>query len=176
MPYVEVSCMEGRRERRRRPLLDCVSVRFEEAVPVRPFRWPPGGRHFPGWYWAATTGQHVGFESWLERDHLVLMGELAWDHARQQAPRNGNEAQIADAAAALFKRAHDGPPDEKDPPAKRSRRDRRIAARTRATAPGREIPDPPAASKPMDEDTDTSLAEVVPLGLFDPLADPWRRP
>ncbi|MER6031596.1 TnsA-like heteromeric transposase endonuclease subunit [Streptomyces sp. NPDC001817] len=73
VPYVEVSCMEGRRERRRRPLLDCVSVRFEDAVPVRPFRWPPGGRHFPGWYWAATTGQHVGFESWLERDHLVLM-------------------------------------------------------------------------------------------------------
>lgn len=65
--------MDGLRERRRRPLLDCVSVRFEDAVPVRPFRWPPGGRHFPGWYWAATTGQHVGFESWLERDHLVLM-------------------------------------------------------------------------------------------------------
>lgn len=74
VPYVEVSCMDGRRERRRRLLLDCVSVRFEEAVPVRPFRWPPGGRHFPGWYWAATTGQHVGFESWLERDHIVLMG------------------------------------------------------------------------------------------------------
>lgn len=105
----------------------------------------------------------------------VPFGELAWDHARQQTPRNGNEAQIADAAAALLKRAHDGPPDEKDPPAKRSQRDRRIAARTRATAPGREIPDPPAASEPMDEDTDTSVAEVVPLGLFDPLADPWRR-
>ncbi|MER6073983.1 Mu transposase C-terminal domain-containing protein [Streptomyces sp. NPDC001296] len=105
----------------------------------------------------------------------VPFGELAWDHARQQAPRNGNEAQIADAAAALLTRAHDGPPDEKDPPARRSRRDRRIAARTRATAPGREIPDPPADSEPMDEATDTSLAEVVPLGLFDPLANPWRR-
>ncbi|WP_443050939.1 TnsA-like heteromeric transposase endonuclease subunit [Streptomyces sp. NBC_00208] len=42
-------------------------------MPVRPFRWSWGGRHFPGWYWAATTGQHVGFESWLERDRLVLM-------------------------------------------------------------------------------------------------------
>ncbi|MFF2852114.1 TnsA-like heteromeric transposase endonuclease subunit [Streptomyces sp. NPDC058001] len=73
MPYVAVSCVDGRRERRRRPLLDCVAVRLEDAVPVRPFRWPTGGRHFPGWYWAATTGQHVGFESWLERDHLVLM-------------------------------------------------------------------------------------------------------
>ncbi|MFF1478270.1 TnsA-like heteromeric transposase endonuclease subunit [Streptomyces sp. NPDC058301] len=73
MPYIEVSCVEGKRQRRRRPLLDCVSVRFEDARPVRPFRWPPGGRHFPGWYWAVTTGQHVGFESWLERDRLVLM-------------------------------------------------------------------------------------------------------
>ncbi|OLZ63141.1 hypothetical protein AV521_39770 [Streptomyces sp. IMTB 2501] len=45
VPYVEVSCVDGRCERRRRPLLDCVSVRFEDAVPVRPFRWP-GGRHF----------------------------------------------------------------------------------------------------------------------------------
>ncbi|CAM5629484.1 Transposase OS=Streptomyces microflavus OX=1919 GN=Smic_07360 PE=4 SV=1 [Streptomyces microflavus] len=28
----------------------------------------------------------------------------------------------------------------------------------------------------MDEDTtDSALAEVIPLGLFDPLADPWRR-
>ncbi|MFI0108028.1 Mu transposase C-terminal domain-containing protein [Streptomyces parvus] len=106
----------------------------------------------------------------------VPFGEMAWDHARQQVPKNGSEAQIADAAAALLKRAHDGPRDVKDPPAKRSRRDRRVAARTRATAPGREIPDPPTESEPMDEDTDTSLAEVIPLGLFDPLADPWRRP
>lgn len=40
---------------------------------VRPFRWSRGERHFSGWYWAATTGRHVGFESWLERDRLVLM-------------------------------------------------------------------------------------------------------
>ncbi|WP_406484872.1 Mu transposase C-terminal domain-containing protein [Streptomyces sp. NBC_01563] len=106
----------------------------------------------------------------------VPFGEMAWDHARQQAPRNGSEAQIADAAAALLKRAHDGPPDEKDPLAKRPRRDRRVAARNRATTPGRQIPDPPAESEPRDEDRDTSSAEVIPLGLFDPLADPWRRP
>ncbi|WP_406484876.1 TnsA-like heteromeric transposase endonuclease subunit [Streptomyces sp. NBC_01563] len=74
VPYVELSCAEGvRGRRRRRPLLDCATARFEDAVPVRPFRWSRGGLHFPGWYWAATTGQHVGFESWLERDRLVLM-------------------------------------------------------------------------------------------------------
>ena len=65
-PYVEVSCRadDKRGSKRRRPLLDCATARFEDAVPVRPFRWSWGGRHFPGWYWAATTGQHVGFESW----------------------------------------------------------------------------------------------------------------
>ncbi|MGG2464924.1 TnsA-like heteromeric transposase endonuclease subunit [Streptomyces sp. RGM 3693] len=40
---------------------------------MRTFRWSRGERHFPGWYWAATTGRHVGFESWLERDRLLLM-------------------------------------------------------------------------------------------------------
>ncbi len=54
-------------------LADCCGVRFEDAVPVRPFRWSRGQRHFPGWWWLATTGRHVGYESWLERDHLMLL-------------------------------------------------------------------------------------------------------
>ncbi|MEW1757447.1 TnsA-like heteromeric transposase endonuclease subunit [Streptomyces cyaneofuscatus] len=73
VPYLELSCVDVAGRRRRRPLLDCATARFEDVVPVRPFRWSRGSRHFPGWYWSATTGQHVGFESWLERDHLVLM-------------------------------------------------------------------------------------------------------
>jgi hypothetical protein len=36
--------------------------------PVRGFRWNKGDRSFPGWYYAVTTGGHVGYESWLERD------------------------------------------------------------------------------------------------------------
>ncbi|MFE9995503.1 TnsA-like heteromeric transposase endonuclease subunit [Streptomyces avermitilis] len=40
---------------------------------MRTFRWSRGECHFPGWYWAATTGLHVSFESWLERDRLLLM-------------------------------------------------------------------------------------------------------
>ncbi|WP_327418083.1 TnsA-like heteromeric transposase endonuclease subunit [Streptomyces sp. NBC_01233] len=71
--YVELSYVDAVRQRRRRPLLDCVTARFEDTPPVRPFRWSRGERHFSGWYWSATTGQHVGFESWLERDRLVLM-------------------------------------------------------------------------------------------------------
>lgn len=38
--------------------------------PVRAFRWSRGLGHFPGWWWAATTGRHVGYESWLECDHV----------------------------------------------------------------------------------------------------------
>jgi hypothetical protein len=48
-------------------------VRFEDAVPARSFRWPRGQGHFPGWWWLATTGRHVGYESWLERDRLMLL-------------------------------------------------------------------------------------------------------
>lgn len=54
-------------------LAECGGVRFEDGVPVRPFRWSRGQRHFPGWWWLATTGRHVGYESWLERDHLMLL-------------------------------------------------------------------------------------------------------
>ncbi|MED7949323.1 TnsA-like heteromeric transposase endonuclease subunit [Streptomyces sp. BE303] len=72
-PYVELPYVDAVRERQRRPLLDCVTTRFEDVAPVRPFRWSRGERHFAGWYWVATTGQHVGFESWLERDQLLLM-------------------------------------------------------------------------------------------------------
>ncbi|MFE3149902.1 integrase [Streptomyces sp. NPDC059218] len=102
----------------------------------------------------------------------VPFGELAWDHACEQVP-GGTEEQIADAAAALLRRAHDGPAPKKGPAVKRSRR---VAARTRATAPDRPVPDPPAADDMPEDEADTDLAEVIPLGLFDPLANPWRRP
>jgi hypothetical protein len=32
-----------------------------------------GQRHFPGRWWSATMGGHVGYESWLERDHLMML-------------------------------------------------------------------------------------------------------
>ena len=41
--------------------------RFEEALPARPFRFEKGLRSFAGWWYFATTGAHVGFESgWSE--------------------------------------------------------------------------------------------------------------
>jgi hypothetical protein len=57
----------------REPLMSCHGMRFEEALPVRLFRFGKGLRSFAGWWYFATTGTHVGFESWLERDHLMLM-------------------------------------------------------------------------------------------------------
>jgi hypothetical protein len=59
--------------RHREPLAVCAAERFEEAVPVRSFHWAKGAAHFPGSWWSSTTSAHVGFESWLERDHVMLM-------------------------------------------------------------------------------------------------------
>lgn len=45
----------------------------EVRRPVRSFRSYRGQRNFPGWYWSATVGRRIGFESWVERDHLVAL-------------------------------------------------------------------------------------------------------
>ena len=55
------------------PLAACVTMRLEDTLPVRSFQWAKGFSHFPGSWWSSTTGDHVGFESWLERDHVMLM-------------------------------------------------------------------------------------------------------
>lgn len=57
----------------RRSLAACWGVRFERVAPVRPFRWPKGGESFAGWYFCTTTDEHIGYESWLERDRLILL-------------------------------------------------------------------------------------------------------
>ncbi|MFF1872993.1 TnsA-like heteromeric transposase endonuclease subunit [Kitasatospora herbaricolor] len=60
-------------ERRRLSLGQVWDRRFEFADPVREFRWAKGGQGFAGWYFSATVGDHVGYESWLERDRLILL-------------------------------------------------------------------------------------------------------
>ncbi|MFE7752519.1 TnsA-like heteromeric transposase endonuclease subunit [Streptomyces sp. NPDC057428] len=57
----------------RRPLTDVWAVRFEDAAPVREFHSYKGQRHLPGLWWSSTAGRHVGYESWLERDHVMLL-------------------------------------------------------------------------------------------------------
>ncbi|WP_220183332.1 TnsA-like heteromeric transposase endonuclease subunit [Sphaerisporangium album] len=59
--------------RRRRPLGAGWNIRFEQAPPVRPFDWSKGGTSFAGWYYSVTNADHVGYESWLERDRLILL-------------------------------------------------------------------------------------------------------
>ncbi|WP_031223477.1 Mu transposase C-terminal domain-containing protein [Streptomyces roseochromogenus] len=125
---------------------------------------------------------HHGQGEWIEATwkHLrhtpVPFGELAWDHAARGLPE-GTEAEIAQAAAALLTRAHAGPQDTAAKPKKRTRRDKRVAARTKATPP---VPTPPPAPHPAPEpepqraEEEEPLAKVIPLGLFDPLADPWK--
>ena len=66
----ELGFVDGGGIERRAPLAACAEVRFEDGMPVRRFGWSRGLGHFPGWWWAATTGRHVGYESWLERDHV----------------------------------------------------------------------------------------------------------
>lgn len=57
----------------RAPLEEVGPVAFEAAVPARRFRPRKGQRHLSGLWWSATTGGHVGYESWLERDHLLAL-------------------------------------------------------------------------------------------------------
>lgn len=54
-------------------LMDAWAVRFEAMAPVRRFYSRKAQRHLPGRWWSATDGVHVGYESWLERDHLIAM-------------------------------------------------------------------------------------------------------
>ena len=56
---------------RRLPLAQACAAPLERGIPVRRFRSRRGQRHLSGLWWSATTGGHVGFESWLERDHLL---------------------------------------------------------------------------------------------------------
>ncbi|MET9661409.1 TnsA-like heteromeric transposase endonuclease subunit [Streptomyces sp. NPDC006510] len=53
--------------------MDAWAVRFEDVAPVRAFKSYKGQRHLPGLWWSSTVGGHIGYESWLERDHVLLL-------------------------------------------------------------------------------------------------------
>lgn len=59
--------------RRREGLAQCWWARFDEVDPVRSFPSWKGQTNFPGLWWSATMGRHVGFESWLERDQAMVL-------------------------------------------------------------------------------------------------------
>jgi hypothetical protein len=111
----------------------------------------------------------------------VPFGELAWDHARRQLAGDGGnpaEQEIARAVESLLQRAHQGPGKPGRPGRKPAAKDRRVAARTRATAqPAWPRPEPPAAPSGSGPDEAApagpaarpgdKLADVVPLAIFD---------
>ena len=68
MAYVDAEA-----DARRLALIDAWSVPFEECMPVRGFPSYKGQRNHVGRWWTATTGSLVGYESWLERDWLMLL-------------------------------------------------------------------------------------------------------
>ncbi len=55
-----------------RPLRQVTAWQNGEAVPWRTTRSARGQVHYPGWYWSATTGSHVIYESRLELARLLL--------------------------------------------------------------------------------------------------------
>ena len=118
----------------------------------------------------------------------VPFGDQAWDQAQQILARRGenpgNQTEIARAVAALLDKAEHGPAHPRTTP---SKRDRRVAARTRATTQPvwpRPVPTPPTteptpaeptSTDPTATDTDGTeesavplrLVPVVPLDIFD---------
>jgi hypothetical protein len=69
---VEFVACDG--SRTRGALSRCWDVLFDQVGrPVRSFPSLKGQRSFPGWWWLSSTGTHVGYESWLERDNVMLL-------------------------------------------------------------------------------------------------------
>jgi hypothetical protein len=97
--------------------------------------------------------------------------------------KNATEEQIADAVRDLLVRANRGPQPTAGP--KPSKRDRRVAARTRATRPPQPQPDPtpvadlnPRTGENIEPETthdDAQVAKVIPLPIFDPFAEANKR-
>jgi hypothetical protein len=69
----EVSHVSGDGAGNRVPLAQAWAAPLEQGSPVRRFPSRKGQRHLSGLWWSATTGGHVGFESWLERDWLLQL-------------------------------------------------------------------------------------------------------
>lgn len=70
---VEIAYVDALGVERREGAERSAGVLFEDAAPYRSFPSFKGQRNYPGLWWSATGGRHVGFESWLERDTAMLM-------------------------------------------------------------------------------------------------------
>jgi len=172
-----------------------ISHRVYDSAELNPWRRQPSGVTARKNLWEVHHDPYDVSQVWVRNHHQggwiaatwrhlssvpAPFGELAWDHARQHLAAQGRqatEAEIAQAVADLLQRAGHGPAQEPGraagQSAEPSRRERRVAARTKATAaPAWPRPDPPAPQPTQDAetagDTDASSpTEVVPLRVFD---------
>ena len=100
------------------------------------------------------------------------------DQHQKQLP-GATEAELADAVDDLLTRAGQGPGDGITPGTTLSKRDRRVAARTRAVQPAGQPEPHPEHDSPADGEpagaTDGQSA-IVPMPIFDPFreAEKWR--
>ncbi len=69
----DVVFVDGAGCRRREPLPACWDRPFEAAAPIRSFPSVRDGVNWPGYWWSATNGRHVGYESWVERDVAMML-------------------------------------------------------------------------------------------------------
>jgi hypothetical protein len=60
-------------QRCRESLSACWDRAFELVPPVRAFPSAKDQVHWPGYWWSVTTGRHVGYESWVERDVAMML-------------------------------------------------------------------------------------------------------
>jgi Mu transposase, C-terminal len=180
-----------------------VSRRTYDGQELNPFRQQPSGVKEHKNRWEIHYDPYDVSRIWV-RDHwnggwiivfwtqlhrvAAPFGELAWDHARSRQP-GATEDELAGAVADLLQRAGRGPGDPagETGQAETARRDRRVAARTKAAQPlpipGDAAPQPgdsaPAACDPGASPgggRDDGLAEVIPMPIFDPFAEadkPW---
>jgi hypothetical protein len=73
LDLVEIGYVAEDGVERRTALADALRVAFESCTLVRRFLSRKGQRHLSGRWWSDTMAGHVGYESWLERDHLMLL-------------------------------------------------------------------------------------------------------
>lgn len=69
----ELACVDAGSGEQRFALAAACAVPLEDCLPVRGFPSYKGQRNHVGRWWTATTGHLVGYESWLERDRLMLL-------------------------------------------------------------------------------------------------------
>ncbi len=171
--------------------------RTYDGKALNPYRRQPSGIRVHKDQWEVHYDPYDVTRVWVRNHHdggwitapwthlktsPVPFGEQAWAQAQQIVARRGadpmTEKEIAGAVRSLLDRAERGPAAGKS---EHTKRDRRVAARTRATTGPSwprpvEDPAPDPATDTADEHPDQEpetmtppeqLAKVIPLGVFD---------